>query len=97
MAILLAQGTNYRDTYFQHADLTPIQGEPKNENIRVLINECKATTQNVYSNLGGGANGHLKLVLMTPKYAIIASRNQYVRPTFPDALLIPPNTTYVQA
>ena len=54
-----AQGSNYRETHFQHADLTPIRDEPKNETLTVLINELKANAQTVHSNLGGGVNGHL--------------------------------------
>ena len=54
-----AQGTNFRETHFQHADLTPIRGKPKNATLKVLINELKANAQTVHSNLGGGANGHL--------------------------------------
>ena len=97
MALPSAQGTNYRDAYFQHADLTPIRGEPKNDTLRTLINELKANAQTVHSNLGGGANGHLGIVLMPHKYAVVAPGTPYNRPGFPGALVIPPNTTNVQA
>ena len=88
---------NYKDTHFQHADLTPIWGEPKNDTLKVLMNECKANAQTVHSNLGGGANGHLGLVLMPPKYNIVAPGTPYLRPLFPGPLNIPLNTTNVQA
>ena len=92
-----AQGTNFRETHFQHADLTPIRGEPKYETLKVLINELKANAQTVHSNLGGGAHGHLGLVLTPQKYNIVAPGTPYVRPPFPGALNIPPGTTNVQA
>ena len=88
---------NYKDTHFQHADLTPIRGEPKNDTLKVLINECNANTQIVHPNLGGGANSHLGLVLVPPKYDIVAPGTPYNRPSFPGPLTIPSNTTNVQA
>ena len=54
MVIPTAQGTNYRDSYFQRADLTPVRGELKNNTLKVLINELKANAQIVHSNLGEG-------------------------------------------
>jgi hypothetical protein len=92
-----AQGINFRQTHFQHADLTPIKGEPKNGTLKVLINELKANAQTIHSNLGGGANGHLGLVLTPQKYNLIAPGTPYIRPPFPGALLIPPGTTNIQA
>ena len=91
------QGASYRETHFQHADLTPIRGEPKNETLKVLINELKANAQTVHSSLRGGANGHLGLVLMPQKYNLIAPNTPYTRPPFPGALNIPQGTTNVQA
>ena len=92
-----AHGTNYRETYFQHADLTPIRGKPKNDSLKILIHELSANAQTVHSNLGGGANGHLGLILMPAKYAPIAPGTPYNRPVYPGALVIPPATTNVQA
>ena len=97
MATASTQGVNYRDTYFQYADLTPIQGEPKNDSLKTLINELTANAQTVHSNLGGGANGHLGLILMPTKYAVIAPGTPYIRPNYPGALAIPPGTTNIQA
>ena len=92
-----AQSANYRDTYFQHADLTPIWGEPKNDTLKVLLHEFMANSQTVQSNLGGGTNGHLGLILQSTKYAIIAPGTPYIRPVFPGPLVIPPATTNIQA
>ena len=97
MATASAQGINYRDTYFQHADLTPIRGEPKNDSLKILINELTANAQTVHSNLGGGANGHLGLILMPAKYAAIAPGTPYIRPIYPGALVLPPGITNIQA
>lgn len=92
-----AYGVNYRETYFQHANLTPIRGEPKNDTLKTLLHECMANSQTVHSNLGGGAHGHLGLVLQPAKYAVIAPGTPYIRPVFPGTLVIPPNTTNIQA
>ena len=91
-----AQG-NYRETHFQNADFTPIRGEPKNESLKVLLNEIKANLQTVHSNLGGGAHGHLGLALTSTQYAVIAPGTPYLRPTFPSAFTMAPNTTNIQA
>ena len=97
MAVTTAPGANFRATYFQDADLIPIRRKPKNDTLQVLINECMANSQTVHSNLDGGANSHLGLVLMPTKYAVIAPGTPYVRPVFPGPLVIPANTTNVQA
>ena len=92
-----AQGTNYRETHFQHADLTPIWGKPKNEPLKVLFNEVKANLQNVHSNLGGGAHVHLGTGLHPIPYDAIAPGTPYICPVFPGVFTIPPGTTNIQA
>ena len=92
-----AQGTNYRETHFQHADLTPIWGKPKNESLKVLFNEVKANLQTIHSNLGGGDHGHLRMGLHPILYDTIAPGTPYIRPVFPGAFKIPERTTNIQA
>ena len=87
MTSLSAQGTNYRETHFQHADLIPIRGEPKNESLKVLFNEIKVNLQTVHSNLRGGAHGHLGMGLHPTAYAHIAPGTPYILPVFPGAFL----------
>ena len=92
-----AQGTNYRETHFQHTDITPIRGEPKNESLKVLFNKVKANLQTIHSNLGGGAHGHIGIGLHPIPYNAIASGTPYIRPVFPDVFTILEQTTNIQA
>ena len=83
MPTYLAPSTNFRENYFQYPDLTKIIGEPNFESLTTLINELKSNAQSVHSTLGGGAHGHLGLVLSPNYYAVVAPMTPYVRPLFP--------------
>jgi hypothetical protein len=83
---------NYRTSYFEYPDLTRISGEPTYETIHTLINQIKANSMSVHSNLGGGAHGHLGLVLQDQAYAMV-SNTPYERPDHPGVLNIPMNAT----
>ena len=48
--------------------------------------------QTIHSDLGGGAHGHLGLVLSPGRYALI-SNAEYHRPNHPGQLVIPAGTT----
>jgi hypothetical protein len=85
-------GTNYRETYFEYPELTRIHGEPDSESIHQLRNELKANAKSVWSNLGGGSQGHLGLVLDNVQYALV-DNTSFVRPVHPGALIIPNNST----
>ena len=89
-----SSSTNYRETVFAHHDLTRIQGEPNFSDLKRLSREIKANAMAVHSTLGGGAHGHLGLVLTTAQYALL-SPTPFVRPTFPAALVVPGGTTAV--
>ena len=52
----------------------------------------KADLTSVVTDLGGGANGHLRLMLTPEEYANV-TLIPYVRPVHPGALIIPPGTT----
>ena len=58
----------------------------------VIKSEMKANLTSVPTDLGGGANEHLGLML-TPKECANVSPIPYVRPFHPGALIIPPGTT----
>ena len=88
--------TNYRETYFLKPDLSPIIGKPTFESLYQLIVDLQANAQSVHSNLGGGANGHLGLI-MTPTQYAIHSTTPYVRPTHPGTLTIPVGTNRLAA
>ena len=89
-----ASSTNYRETVFAHHDLTQIQGEPTFSDLKLLTREIKANAMAVHSTLGGGAHGHLGLVVAPAQYANI-SPTPFVRPVFPASLVIPAGTTAV--
>ena len=82
---------NYRDA-FPIPDLTRIIGIPTFETLHQLANELKQNASSVYSNLGGGAHGHLGLLLSPQMYALI-SNVPYNRPAHPGRLIIPANAT----
>ena len=54
---------DYVDTYFEFPTLTNIHGEPTYFQLKELKNELKSNATSVTSDLGGGGNGHLGLVL----------------------------------
>ena len=83
---------DYRNTAFEIANLTKIHGEPTFESIRKLHREVNINAQCVHSDLGGGAHGHLGLVLSPQEYAL-HSNAAYRRPTHPGPLVIPAGTT----
>ena len=57
---------NYINTLFEYPVLTPIQGQPTYAAMNVIKNKTKANLTSVPTELGGGANEHLGLML-TPK------------------------------
>ena len=83
---------DYRNTAFEIANLTKIHGEPTFESIRTLQREININAQCVHSELGGGAHGHLGLVLTPQEYAL-HSNAAYHRPAHPGPLVIPAGTT----
>ena len=83
---------DYRNTAFEIANLTKIHGEPTFESIRKLHREIIINAQCVHSDLGGGAHGHLGLVLTPQEYAL-HSNAAYRCPTHPGPLVIPAGTT----
>ena len=83
---------DYRNNFFEIANLTRIHGEPTFESIRTLQHEILINAQCVHSDLGGGAHGHVGLVLRPQEYAL-HSNAAYRRPTHPGPLIVPAGTT----
>ena len=83
-------GTNidYKTTNFEYPTLTKISGQPNYELLKSIKDELKANAASVPSNLGGGSNGHLGLVLSDVEYLTV-SPIAYIRPTHPGPLVIP--------
>lgn len=72
-----------KQTYFDYPELTKISGEPTLAALIKLRNELKANAQAVPTTLGGGAHGHLGLVVADSAYQRITNNVAYVRPTLP--------------
>ena len=83
---------NYISTSFEHPTLATIHGEPNYTMLRKLKNQLMQNAASVPSELGGGANGHLGLLLSPQEYQAV-NRMAYVRPVHPGILVIPPGTT----
>ena len=87
---------DYVKTYFIHPTLTKVHGEPIYSSLRILKQELKANASRVTSDLGGGAHGHLGLVLDPTEYANI-SGTPYVHTAHPGTLTILAGTTHHEA
>ena len=87
---------DYVDTYFEFPTLTKIHGEPTYFQLKELKNELKSNASSVTTDLGGGANGHLGLVLTPAEYNAV-SATAYNRPTHPGNLNIAAGTAQHEA
>jgi hypothetical protein len=88
---MTSNNIDYINRHFQFPELSKIHGEPTYEALQIIKDELKANATSVQSSLGGGANGHLGLILTPVEYARI-SNTGYTAPPFP-TLVIPPNAT----
>ena len=89
---ITAQPVDYCNVIFEHPTLTRIHGEPTFEGIQLLNMEIVVTAQTVHSNLGGGAHGHLGLVL-SPQRCVLISNAAYNCLQQPGQLTVPAGTT----
>ena len=60
--------SNYRQTHFQIKTPTKITGEPTFDQLHTLHSQLKINAQCIHSSRGGGAHGHLGLVLSAVDY-----------------------------
>jgi hypothetical protein len=67
---------------FPHPELTPITGKPTAATIKQLKKQVYANARSVYSDLGGGLNGHLGVVMATAPYVLRAGQ-VFVAPIHP--------------
>ena len=87
--------TNYKDVY-SWSTPAAIVGQPTLETIENLESTLKKNASKTHSTLSDGHNGHLGLVLSPQTYGLIYNA-PYVQPQLPTPLVIPPQTTQVQA
>jgi translation initiation factor 2B subunit (eIF-2B alpha/beta/delta family) len=89
---MAATNIDYVKTYFEFPTLTKVHGEPTYEALQEIKDEIKANAAAVESELGGGNNGHLGLVLSPTEYTRVHA-TAYVRPIQPPVLEIAPDAT----
>ena len=83
---------DYISTYFEHPTLTKIHGKPTYTTLRKMKKELMRNAASVTSDLGGGANGHLGLIISPLDYSTV-NATAYIRPVHPGFLVIPAGTT----
>ena len=93
---MTSTGIDYITTYFQYKTLTKIHGAPTYEALQEMQDQLKANAASVNTNLGGGANGHLGIVLTPMEYRNV-SNTAYTRPNHPGRAVIPAGTTNHEA
>ena len=59
---------DYKNNVFEFPDLSRIVGKPNTVTLITLLNEVKSNAMSVHSDLGGGENGHLGLVVSPATY-----------------------------
>ena len=79
--------------YFLHQALTKCSGKPNYKKLKIIYDELKANARSVPSDLGGGAQGLLGLVMTAARYILIPGTVAFVRPPNPGPLVIPAGTT----
>ena len=84
---------DYRNTHFEIKKATKINGEPTFDSLRKLHNELKINAQTIPSTRGGGAHGHLGLVLSAVDYQLITLQ-PFIRPNDPGDFTLPLNQNY---
>ena len=77
---------------FEYTVLTKVHGILDYASLKLIKDELKANAASIISDLGGGTNGHLGLVLTPAEYALI-SPTPYVRYLQPQPLNIVGTTT----
>jgi hypothetical protein len=68
---------------FPHPILPTVQGEPDYHTIHDIRKLLKANAGSIDSHLGGGALGHLGLIVSVAAYAIVAPAHPWINPVAP--------------
>ena len=80
-------------TYFLHQTLTKINGKPMYKKLKIIYDQIKANARSVPSDLGGGAQGLLGLIMTAAQYILIPRTVAFIRPANPGPLVIAAGTT----
>ena len=87
---------DYKNTHFEHPELTRIHGVPTTADLITLQREVRANCSTVHTTLGGGHNGHLGLACHPQTYTNVPNSAPYVRPPAPPPLNVQPGATQFQ-
>jgi hypothetical protein len=68
---------------FPHPILPTVQGEPDYHTIHAIRKLLQANARSIDSHLGGGALGHLCLIVAVAAYAIVAPAHPWTNPESP--------------
>jgi hypothetical protein len=68
---------------FPHPILPTVQGEPYYHTIHYICKLLQANARSIDSHLGGGALGHLGIIVSVAAYAIVAPTHGWVNPVAP--------------
>jgi hypothetical protein len=68
---------------FPHPILPTVQGEPDYHTIHDIRKLLQANSRSIDSHLGGGALGHLGLIVSAETYAIVAPTHPWINPEAP--------------
>ena len=85
---------NYQETFFLKPYLTRILRIPTYDALHQMKLELKSNALSIHSNLGGGTQGNLGLLMTNTKYAT-RSPVPYGHPVHPGIVQIPNNATRV--
>ena len=88
---------DYKNHVFEFPELTRIVGEPSTATLITLLNEVKSNAMSVHSDLGGGENGHLGLVVSPATYqTVVPDGVPYRKPANPGRFVIEGRETGAQ-
>jgi hypothetical protein len=68
---------------FPHTALSSVPGEPDNHSLHVICKMIRANARLIDTHLGGGAFGHLGVIISDIAYEGISHLTAWVNPTFP--------------
>ena len=82
---------------FPLPELTKMQGKPTNSSIKLLKKELYANARAINSEHGGGAHGHLGLVLPAAQYTLLTGGTFFLLPAHPGPTVVhAPHATAAQ-
>ena len=80
------------DFIFEYPVLTKAQGPLDYPVLKIIQDELKTNAACIDLDLGGGANGHLGILLTTVQYEKVAPGTPYIRHVMPVTLVLATNT-----